>query len=107
MNHLNHLDSALIRPGRVDFFMHFDNAIKEQVVTLFHNFTQADQEQANKFNDELVYLNIKVTTSLLQQYLLKYMKKPVEAIENLGELKKMFDVCNISPREAAETGLYN
>lgn len=106
-NHLNHLDSALIRPGRVDFFMHFDNAIKEQVVTLFQNFTQADQEQAIKFNDELVYLNIKVTTSLLQQYLLKYMKKPVEAIENLGELKKMFDVCNISPREAAETGLYN
>ena len=106
-NHMNNLDSALIRPGRVDFFMHFDNAIKEQIDSIYQNFTKADKIQTDKFYDELVYLNIKVTTSLLQQYLLKYMKKPDEAIENLGELKKMFDVCNISPREAGETGLYS
>ena len=86
--------------------MNFDNATEDQIISIYKSFTNADQEQVDKFNDELVYLNIKVTTSLLQQYLLKYIKKPVEAIENLAELKKMFDTCNIS-REASDTGLYS
>jgi len=149
-NYKQHLDSALIRPGRVDYIMHFDHLCKEQIVDVFKVYT-CDQLEENKTNDVsdsinainatnatnainatndteinqtiklekqqlesktqkfyegLMSLNIKVSMSLLQQYLLKYLDKPDDAIENLDELKTMYDACNIS-KEASETGLYN
>jgi len=112
-NYKNNLDSALIRPGRVDYIMNFDYAIKEQIIEIFKIYTcetSTDEIETNKiakeFFDSLQDLNIKISTSLLQQYLMKYLDKPEDAIKNLCELKKMYDACHIS-NDAGETGLYN
>jgi ATP-dependent Zn protease len=119
-NHIEHLDPALIRPGRVDHIMTFDYANKEQIMEMFLggklDWGQARQEE---FYNKVKALNIKVTTSLLQQYLLKYTNiaedddtDDTEAnreaatreaareattraiIENTDDLKQMYEACN-------------
>ena len=104
-NYKQHLDSALIRPGRVDHIMKFDYVCKEQVLKIFTVFTEC-VEKAKDFYEELSRFNINISVSLLQQYLLKYINKPDEAIDNLDKLKKMYDDCHVN-KEASETGLYN
>jgi len=104
-NHIEHLDSALIRPGRVDYIMKFTNVVKEQVLDIFSKFTSST-EDANKFYEKLSDININVCISLLQQYLLKYIDNPQDAIKNIREIKTMYDSSHIQ-KEAGETGLYN
>ena len=112
-NYIKHLDSALIRPGRVDYIMNFDYAIKEQIIEIFIVYTCEFYESlhikkiANSFYDAIQDLNIKVTTSLLQQYLMKYLDAPEEAIKNISELKTMLDDCYVSSLEDRPEGLYN
>jgi hypothetical protein len=98
-NHIEHLDPALIRPGRVDHIMTFDYANKEQIVdmaTLWGGKAIPQEE----FYDKVKALNIKVTTSLLQQYFLKYAnmaEDDMEAsavMENIDDLKQMYESCN-------------
>lgn len=106
--YIKNLDSALIRPGRVDYIMHFDYIVKEQIEDIFKAFTKCnDKEKVNQFCNLYFELNIKTSTSSLQQYLLKYLSKPDEAIDNIDDLKKHFDVSNIGPKKGEETGLYN
>jgi mitochondrial chaperone BCS1 len=45
-NHLDRLDPALIRPGRVDLSTLIDDAVPEQARTLFTNFYGNGNEQA-------------------------------------------------------------
>ena len=106
-NYKQNLDPALIRPGRVDFIMHFDYIIKEQVIDIFTKFT-GNKDKAQRFYEELCRFNINISTSLLQQYLLKYINEPNidKIIDNVDELKRMFDAAHIV-NEAGETGLYN
>ena len=124
-NYKANLDSALIRPGRVDYIMKFDYANKEQITDIFKAYmwdasetaTELTNEAANAcetavankvslFYNEIISYNIKITTSLLQQYLLKYLNNPDEAIKNLDELEKMHESSNIS-KDAEETGMYS
>jgi hypothetical protein len=85
--------------------MHFDHACKEQIIDIFTVYTQ-NKEKALDFYGELCKLNVKISVSLLQQYLMKYLDEPDKAIENIDELKKMFDASNVS-KNAEETGLYS
>ena len=106
--YMKNLDSALIRPGRVDYILHFDYVVKEQIEDIFKAFTKCqDKEKISEFCNLYFELNIKTSVCSLQQYLLKYLLKPDEAIENIDELKKMFDMSNIGPKKSEETGLYN
>ena len=105
-NYKQNLDSALIRPGRVDYIMRFDYIVKEQVIEIFSKFTSSSNEEAITFYDELCDLNISISVSLLQQYLLKYIDNSQDAIKNINEIKKMYDAAHIQ-KEAGETGLYN
>jgi len=106
-NYKQNLDSALIRPGRVDYIMRFDYINKEQVIDIFTTFTDKP-DKAQEFYEQLSRFNINVSTSLLQQYLLKYINETNidKIIDNLDELKKMYDAAHIS-KDAGETGLYN
>lgn len=112
-NYKHNLDSALIRPGRIDYIMNFDNANKEQIMEIFKVYTCEFYESLNNdeiirnFYDELQSLNIKISTSLLQQYLLKYVDSPENAIKNLSELKKMYDSCQIKSFEGTPDNIYN
>lgn len=109
-NYKNHLDNALVRPGRIDYVMRFDYAVKEQIANIYGKFTQpgetVNNEQVNRFYSECCSLNIKITTSLLQQYLMKYLDQPEKAIENINELKTIYNQCKTS-NEADETDLYS
>ena len=106
-NHIECLDPALIRPGRVDHIMRFDYAVKEQIVDSFRRFTDEDptatKEKAFEFYQAIKNLNLKVTTSLLQQYLLKYAEQADLIIAQVEELKTMFEACN----KATDPGLYS
>jgi chaperone BCS1 len=106
-NYKQNLDSALIRPGRVDSIARFDYVIKEQVFDIFTAFTER-RDKAQLFYDELCRFNINISVSLLQQYLIKYIDETNidKVIDNLDELKKMYDASHIS-KDADETGLYN
>jgi len=106
-NYKCNLDSALIRPGRIDYIMQFDYAVKEQIFDIFKDFTgETNNDILQSFYDACHKLNIKITTALLQQYLMKYIDKSLEAIDNVDEMKKMYDSVNVS-KEAEDTGLYS
>lgn len=106
-NYKHNLDSALLRPGRIDYIMRFDYAVKEQIQSIYKDFTStANDTQITEFYDACCSINIKITTSLLQQYLMKYIDMPQEAIDNIDEMKTMYEVANVS-KEADETGLYS
>jgi len=107
-NYKNNLDNALIRPGRVDFIMTFEAANKEQIIDMYKSFTlSTDSEQHKTFYRECQELNIpSITTSLLQQYLMKYIDEPAKAIENIDEIRKLYESCKVT-NEAAETGLFS
>ena len=53
-------------------------------------------KEDRELNFDLFYkcfkkLNIQVTASLLQQYLFKYINNPLEVIENINELKDLYN----------------
>jgi len=104
-NYKQHLDSALIRPGRVDYIIKFNYVCKEQILKIFTVFTEC-VEKAMTFYEALTLFNINISVSLLQQYLLNYINQPDEAINNLDKLKKMYDDCHVN-KEVGDTGLYN
>jgi hypothetical protein len=107
-NYKHNLDSALLRPGRIDYIMRFDYATKEQIIDIFREFTsETDNDVIQEFYDKCAKLTkIKFTTALLQQYLIKYIDKPREAIDNLNEMKQMFADADTS-KDAEATGLYS
>lgn len=105
-NYKNNLDSALLRPGRVDYIMRFDHSTKEQIQDMFKDFTDSDASAASQFYSACCELRIKMTTALLQQYLMKYMDNPAGAIDNVEEMKKMFEKSKVD-KEADETNLYH
>jgi len=105
-NHIEELNKALIRPGRVDYVMNFDYATKEQMIMMFDTFTEnKDKEVSSEFYKGVCGLNIKVSTSLLQQYLMKYYTNSRETIDNLSDLKKMYESTNVQ-KDADETGMF-
>jgi chaperone BCS1 len=106
-NYKHHLDSALLRPGRIDYIMNFDNATKEQVYDIFNVYmSNPDANITQKFYGELCDLNIKISVSLLQQYLFKYLDLPLASIDNIDELKKMYQ-SSVTTTDAADTGLFS
>lgn len=109
-NYKSHLDSALLRPGRIDYIMRFDYSNKEQIQDMYRDFSGCDAavdgDKIKEFYTACSELKIKISTSLLQQYLMKYLDKPDEAIANVEEMKTMFEKTKID-REAEETNLYS
>ena len=106
-NYKSHLDSALIRPGRIDYIMQFDYSTKEQILDIFRDFTSCqDSDKIQEFYNACTRLQIKICTALLQQYLMQYIDQPDEAISNIENMKKMFDTAKVN-KEADETNLYN
>ena len=105
-NYKSHLDSALLRPGRIDYIMRFDYSTKEQIQDIFRDFTSCDDVgKIQEFYKACTTMQIKISTALLQQYLMQYMDQPDEAISNVDKMKKMFDSSKVD-KEADETNLY-
>jgi hypothetical protein len=120
-NYKNRLDSALIRPGRIDYILNFGYVKKEQMFMMYIKFMYVNEEiyhedwvkyltdsstkpedfdmdkvltsnetktaNFNRFYKQFKSLSIQITTSLLQQYLIKYMGDVEKSIENIEEIR--------------------
>lgn len=83
-NFIERLDSALIRPGRVDMRIAFTLATKEDVEALFANFfSSGDQasDLASQFAKRVP--EGKFSIAALQGYLMTYKDDPLAAIEHI------------------------
>lgn len=87
-NYKKRLDKALIRPGRIDYCLHFDYATKEQIKHMFFRFFPGKDEECKKFLAYIKEQKLKLTTAILQQYLFTNMNKEsiMDDIDNLEEL---------------------
>ncbi|TIA89112.1 hypothetical protein E3P99_02216 [Wallemia hederae] len=81
-NHVEHLDPALIRPGRIDVRIEFKAIEYSQARDLFSNFHPGATTLAEEFAD--VASKYKVTPSQLQAYLLLQKESPESAVKNMS-----------------------
>lgn len=106
-NYKNHLDSALLRPGRIDYIMRFDYSTKEQIQDMYRDFTNCqDDNKILNFYKVCASLQINISTALLQQYLIQYINMPDEAISNIEHMKKIFDSAKVD-KAANDSNLYS
>lgn len=70
-NYLCNLDSALIRPGRIDNSLNFGLATEEQTKHMFNNFYEDKVEEFNTFYKKIKRCNF--TTALLQDLFMSCM----------------------------------
>lgn len=106
-NYKSHLDSALLRPGRVDKIIKFDYVNQEQVNDIYKAFMWEcyDEDVFKKFYKALNDLRVKVNVSILTQYLFGYYNNPEEALKNVGLIKTSFNDAKIETT-ADDTDMY-
>ena len=85
-NHKKKLDSALIRPGRIDKIVHFDYSNKEQIEHMYLRFIPNQKDNFNTFYKKIKHL--KITTAILQQFLFTNIEcdNIIECIPELEQL---------------------
>ena len=65
-NYVEHLDSALIRPGRIDHMVNFSKADKKQTHEMFNNFFPDNPFLFDKLWSKIEHKEF--TTAMLQQF---------------------------------------
>ncbi|KAL1914839.1 uncharacterized protein VTP21DRAFT_7931 [Calcarisporiella thermophila] len=87
-NHIERLDPALIRPGRIDVRIHFTNATSTQAGALFRRFYPElpDPLLADTFAEKIP--DEKFSMASLQGYLMNFKQNPRVAVEAVEEWVK-------------------
>lgn len=79
-NHPERLDTALIRPGRVDVKEHFGHATSYQMVEMFLRFYGGSKVRAEEFANIVSRSSRPVSTAFLQGLFILHKDKPEDAI---------------------------
>ncbi|KAI9299006.1 hypothetical protein K502DRAFT_333999 [Neoconidiobolus thromboides FSU 785] len=94
-NHIEKLDTALIRPGRVDLKEYFGHVNEAQLINLFLRFYPNEKELALKFKEKLftykekdIDEEVRLSAAALQGHFVRFKDSPVEALENINLLIK-------------------
>lgn len=88
-NFIEVLDKALIRRGRIDKMIEFKYATRDQIHHMYQRFVPNKMEQFNDFYKHVKCL--KITTSILQDYLFTNMDED-DITRNITELKKTMEM---------------
>ena len=83
-NHIEHLDPALIRPGRVDVKVYLGDADKDQILQMFARFYGENHPLTNQAVDKLSQASISMAQ--LQGHFMRFKTQPNVAVEKLEEL---------------------
>jgi chaperone BCS1 len=102
-NYKNRLDKALIRPGRIDYTLHFDYATKEQMKHMFFRFFPGKEEDCTTFLSYIKKQKLKLTTAILQQYLFTNMDK-ASVMDDINTLEELIILNNYQEKP---DGFYN
>jgi chaperone BCS1 len=85
-NHVDRLDEALIRSGRVDVRVEFGHATREQIAELYLRFFPGEKlSNADLFAEE--FSHRRVSMADVQQHLLKHKDSPARAVHSLRLVK--------------------
>jgi hypothetical protein len=105
-NYCCNLDSALIRPGRIDNIIHFDYADKEQIQLIYYKFFNKNNidenvllENFNKFYNNIKFL--KTTSAILQAFFFTYRNDNI--LNHIEELKKTISKNNYDTNDSLYT----
>ncbi|ORX93261.1 hypothetical protein K493DRAFT_223675 [Basidiobolus meristosporus CBS 931.73] len=85
-NHIEKLDSALVRPGRIDVKEYLGNATEHQIRTLFLRFYEGKYDLADQFVEALK--GKAISTAQLQGHFVYYRNNPTGAVENVPMLEQ-------------------
>jgi mitochondrial chaperone BCS1 len=103
-NHIDRLEPALLRPGRVDAVHLIDHATVYQIEELYCNFypdemlslddettttSTKTREDAKTFAQALGKMDINFSIADIQGYLMQYKQSPKQALENTNQLREM------------------
>jgi chaperone BCS1 len=83
-NHPEHLDPALVRPGRIDIELELSNPTDYQIASIFYRF-YLGEKCPPYFIKEAESIGASMAT--LQGHFLKYKDSPTDAIKNIKELE--------------------
>lgn len=89
-NHINKLDDALKRPGRIDYIFSFNYPSIDQIKTMFNAYFPNQQNNFQKFYDSI---SDKVTIALLQKFMFDNLECD-NIIEKLPELDYLINFYN-------------
>jgi chaperone BCS1 len=120
-NHLERLDEALKRPGRVDKVVHFKNMeydeIEQMYTTFFHRTDEKSITQLKEFYEKIKHMNI--TPAVIQNYFFMILNdnssKPdfdISSKDHVRSFKKIYESFQIKePTDTSESkknksGLY-
>jgi chaperone BCS1 len=84
-NHVDRLDPALVRPGRVDLKEHVGYATKQQLIRAFARFyPQAATEMSVEFADRTSACSQTVSMAQVQGYFLLFKDEPDQALQHIS-----------------------
>ena len=85
-NYLERLDSALVRPGRVDYSQEISHCTRYQLQTLFANFyPDASGEDAEAFSDKVLESSNKLSPAKIQGILMRHKDDHSDLVENVSK----------------------